>query len=153
MDWRMKTWQSRRKIRWFQNVGCDARREHFKVPGPVIVVLHGTRIFPTQHLGNALLHFLIRLPVPGRRHGAALIAVLVILFRIPHATAHALNQIGGHAISLDRQRGIGVDHIRFGDTFHTGIDIAWQSWRLRETFNYRFAHLLPQQPYAIHVGR
>ena len=39
------------------------------------------------------------------------------------------------------------------DAFHVCLDIARQARRLREAVNDRLPHLLPQQPYSIHIRR
>src|SRR5450759_1551439 len=46
---------------------------------------------------------------------------------------------------------IGIGYVSIVDTFHVSADIARQTRSLREAADDRFPHLLPQQPYPIHI--
>src|SRR5664279_6437175 len=48
---------------------------------------------------------------------------------------------------------IGIAYIRFFDSLHVRADIVRQSRRFREPLNDGSPHLLPQQLYAVHIGR
>ena len=90
------------KVRGPQQARRDARREHLPIPSPVILLGDGARVFSLEHLADALLDQLERLPIPARGHGVPVLAVLFVNIGIPASAAYPFDQRRRDAIALDR---------------------------------------------------
>lgn len=141
------------KVGGFQQTGRDTRREQFPIPRPVIFVRDQAGILALQNPADALLHGLISQPVAARRHGVPLFPAAFIGIWIPFACADTFDQLARDTIALDRQRMVRICDISVVDALHVCPDISRQTRRFREAGNDRLPHLLPQQPYPVHIGR
>jgi hypothetical protein len=54
-------------------------------------------------------------PVAARRQRIAILAVVVVIFRVPAARAHALDELGRDTVAFDEQRVVGVAWTRKAD--------------------------------------
>jgi hypothetical protein len=107
------------------------------------VILVGDRagILAMEDPAKAVLHSLIGQPIAAGCKGVAMLAVALVRIRIPGAAAHALDQRGADAVTLDGQRVIGVSDIDLLHTFHVSAGIVGSSRRGGKSVDHDTAHL------------
>ena len=104
---------------------------------------HSARIAASDDFTECFPNKLKGLPVTARGECIAVPPVRITIVRVPVAGAHPLDQLWGHAISLNGQRVVGIAAVNLVDKAQIGFGIPGQAGSFWEYFDNGLPEALP----------